>query len=73
MPKKISRDYKTKKRNVWKTKCAKRNNDEKRVVNNVYIGAGNAQRWIVLKKKLDYSSDKDFVTYLLDLADPHAR
>jgi hypothetical protein len=41
-------------------------------VNNIYIGAGNARRWIILKKKLDYESDVDFVAYLLDLAEPQS-
>lgn len=70
MPKKGTRINKGIRRTSWKPNSIKRKADEKRIVNNIYIGAGNARRWIILKKKLDYQSDIDFVAYLLDLAEP---
>jgi len=69
MPKKSTRDSRSIERTGWKPKTVKRNSNDKRIVNNIYIGAGNARRWIILKKKLDYQSDVDFVAYLLDLAE----
>ena len=71
MPKKSTRDSRSIGRTGWKPKSVKRNSNDRRIVNNIYIGAGNARRWIILKKKLDYHSDVDFVAYLLDLAEPH--
>ncbi|KAK7789664.1 hypothetical protein R5R35_003072 [Gryllus longicercus] len=70
MPKKSTRNNKVIRRTSWKQNSIKRKSDDKRIVNNIYIGAGNARRWIILKKKLDYQSDIDFVAYLLDLAEP---
>ncbi|XP_069677916.1 uncharacterized protein [Periplaneta americana] len=72
MPKKSTRDSRSIGRTGWKPKIVKRNSNDKRIVNNIYIGAGNARRWIILKKKLDYQSDVDFVAYLLDLAEPQS-
>ncbi|XP_068083662.1 uncharacterized protein [Anabrus simplex] len=70
MPKKSTRNSKVIRRTSWKTNSIARTSDDKRIVNNIYIGAGNARRWIILKKKLQYQSDIDFVAYLLDLAEP---
>ncbi|PSN33065.1 hypothetical protein C0J52_14152 [Blattella germanica] len=72
MPKKSTRDNRVIGRTGWKPKSVKRNSNDRRIVNNIYIGAGNARRWIILKKKLDYQSDVDFVAFLLDLAEPHS-
>lgn len=72
MPKKSIRNNKVIRRNSWKKKIFPQSSDEKKIVNNIYIGAGNAKRWIILKKKLDYQSDVDFVAFLLDLAEPHS-
>ncbi|XP_047111747.1 uncharacterized protein LOC124788521 [Schistocerca piceifrons] len=70
MPKKSSRNSKIIRKSSWRTKLLQPTSDEKKIVSNIYIGAGNARRWIILKKKLDYQSDVDFVAYLLDLAEP---
>lgn len=72
MPKKSTRDSRSIGRTGWKPKTVKRNSNDKRNVNNIYIGACNARRWIILKKRLDYHSDVDFVAYLLDLAEPQS-
>jgi hypothetical protein len=72
MPKKTTKDSRSIGRTGCKPKAVKRNLNDKRIVNNIHIGAGNARRWIILKKKLDYESDVDFVAYLLDLAEPHS-
>ena len=70
MPRKSARENGGFRRTGWKAKLAKREADEKRIVKNIYIGASNARRWIILKKKLEYRSDVDFVAYLLNLAEP---
>lgn len=72
MPKKTTKDSRSIGRTGCKPKSVKRTFNDKRIVNNIYIGAGNARRWIILKKKLDYESDVDFVAYLLDLAEPQS-
>lgn len=72
MPKKSTRGSRSVERTGWKPNTVKRNPNDKRIVKNIYIGAGNARRWIILKKKLDYESDVDFVAYLLDLAEPQS-
>jgi hypothetical protein len=72
MSKKSTRDSRCIGKAGCKPKAVKQNLNDKRSVNNIYIGAGNAKRWIILKKKLDYESDVDFVAYLLDLAEPQS-
>lgn len=70
MPQKTSKECKVNPKNGWKPKSFKSNTDENKI-NNICIGEVNAERWVILKKKLNQSSDTSLVSYLLDLAESH--
>ncbi|XP_063238994.1 uncharacterized protein LOC134540265 [Bacillus rossius redtenbacheri] len=68
MPKRSTKDN-----SKWKPRSVQCRANDKNNVNNIFIGAGNARRWIILKKTLDYKSDADFVSFLLDLAESYSK
>ncbi|KAJ8877844.1 hypothetical protein PR048_022303 [Dryococelus australis] len=72
MPKRSTKDNRIVRKNKWQPRSVQCRANDNNIVNNIFIGAGNARRWIILKKKLDYCSDVDFVSFLLDLAESYS-